>query len=377
MKFWDMDLEDGRCFLNYGIPGGSCIETTLNDAQTLFVVGHSERSAEYHFSGRDTIASLLEHVAFEGRTRRLVVMVGESEQPKETLLKDLRTREVHLAPAVRLSQFPRVQDVGQGPFGNVYKTKNEQAVKIIRREEAEVDAKDEEALDREIERISSIHHETLLCLRGYVPANAPKDPPAILTDYMSRGSLRRLLEGETPPGWDGVQKLIVLYGVSVGMLILERNRIIHGDLKPSNVLLNEALEPKVADFALSKFVDVSRIAFGVQDVVTLSYMAPEVLDGKSLDRDADVYAYGILVYATITKRVPYEGVTCDSLRAEVTGGKRPDLPGDVNPKWRDLIERCWNRDPLMRPGWKWICEELGSGKFVRGFRPDDASRFAE
>jgi serine/threonine protein kinase len=238
---------------------------------------------------------------------------------------------------------------------------------------------------REVEILSSVEHETLLSLRGYVPVDSERGGgPAILTDFVSGGSLGDLLKKEQakkiPSGWDDVQKLIVLYGISVGMLILQRNNIIHRNLKPNNILLNEAGEPKVADFGLWKLVDANKTASRTTDASTSSYMAPEVLSGRPWKWVVDVYSFGILVYTMITKQIPYEGKgfeTAITLAMLVVKGTRPDLPANLDMKWRCLIENCWSGSPDARPSWSQICQRLGGIEFVSSFNHSDRSKFLE
>jgi serine/threonine protein kinase len=164
------------------------------------------------------------------------------------------------------------------------------------------------------------------------------------------------------------------------MLILFRNGIIHRDLKPDNILLNENFEPKVGDFGLSKFVDVSQAASQTKDIGTPSYMAPEMLSGLPYNWAVDVYAYGIVAYATITKRVPYEGKSFPSivvLAMQVVTGTRPDLPDGIEVNRRSLIEECWSAKASDRPRWDMICQRLGSKEFIKGFAESDRMKFIE
>jgi serine/threonine protein kinase len=287
--------------------------------------------------------------------------------------------------AVELSSFKKINDIGEGAFGILYSARDPRTGRIVAVKLLKCDVISESAkknFQREVEILASIEHETLLSLRGYVPLSGGR--PAILTDYMSGGSLGRLLKMEREmkisSGWDDIQKLIVLYGISVGMLILHRNEIIHRDLKPDNILLNDCFEPKVADFGLSKFVDASKAASQTKNIGTPSYMAPEMLSEGPYDWAVDVYAYGILVYTTITKRVPYEGkrfASSITLGIKVLEGIRPDLPEDLDVKWRTLIEDCWQEEPTVRPSWEQICRRLGSVEFLRGFNELDRSKFIE
>jgi serine/threonine protein kinase len=163
------------------------------------------------------------------------------------------------------------------------------------------------------------------------------------------------------------------------MSILHRNGILHRDLMRDNILLNESFELKVADFGLSKFVDVDKPMSQTNDIGTPAYMAPELLAGEPYNGSVDVYAYGILVYTTITKRIPYggKGLTSIALGIQVIKGVRPDIPSDVPVRWQRLIEGCWSGDPRSRPGWDYICQRLRSIEFHRSFDKSARSRFIE
>jgi serine/threonine protein kinase len=178
--------------------------------------------------------------------------------------------------------------------------------------------------------------------------------------------------------WGEVQQLIVVYGVAVGMMLLHRSRIVHRDLKPENVLLNENLEPRIADFGLAKFLDVAVAANQTADVGTVLYKAPEMLLDEEYDFSVDVYAYGILIYATVTGMVRWEGCKgALEIFGKVTAGTRPVISPGLDQKWRDLIKRCWDQDAPRRPSFEWICPELGGTEFICGFSESDRAKFRE
>jgi serine/threonine protein kinase len=110
------------------------------------------------------------------------------------------------------------------------------------------------------------------------------------------------------------------------------------------------------------------------------YMAPEIHRGEQYDWAVDVYAYGVLVYATIVGKEPYEGSTfptATSLAIKVIGGLRPVIPDDVAAKWQTLMRQCWDNDPTHRPNFEEICRLLSSSDFVGDLNEGEASRFSD
>jgi serine/threonine protein kinase len=281
-----------------------------------------------------------------------------------------------------LSSLTNIKQIGQGAFGKLYsatdsRTRKPVAVKILPKEE--LGGQYAAHFEREVDILASADHETLLGLRGYIPGNAlTGEPPAILTDFMGGGSLQSLLDSGRKT--DAVEKLVVLYGIAVGMMILHRNRIIHRDLSPDNFLLNKELEPKVADFGLSKFVDTANAMEQTIFGGTPRYMAPEIHEGHQYDWAVDVYAYGVLLYATIVGKEPYDGMTfptASSFGIKVISGLRPAIPDDFDAKWQTLMKQCWDGEANARPKFEDICRRLGSREFMEGLDDAQASMFSE
>jgi small GTP-binding protein len=108
---------------------------------------------------------------------------------------------------------------------------------------------------------------------------------------------------------------------------------------------------------------------------TLLYMAPEIHNGNDFDFSVDVYAYGILMYSVISGKSPYEGVPIQSQYAfahRVIGGQRPDIPKDVDKKWKNLMEACWSSSAKRRPTFEDICRTMCTTTFTKSA---DAARF--
>jgi myosin-5 len=271
---------------------------------------------------------------------------------------------------VRLADFPKIRDIGRGSFGVVYCARDlrngcEVAVKVIDNDFTE--EWDRIAFTREAEILAGVDHPTLLGFRGWVPLNE-SDPPAILTEFMPRGSLKNLLDLEakhqSPPEWDSTRKFIALYGTAIGMLILHTNQIIHRDLKPENILLNDQFEPKVGDFGLSKVMPESSQAQQTICSGTPYYMAPEIWEGSDYSFPVDVYAFGILVYVAVTLTSEFPGAKAAlAIGKRVMAGERPPIPESVGHNWKELITSCWDRGPENRPTFEQIVRKMCSEEF--------------
>ena len=287
---------------------------------------------------------------------------------------------------VKITDFEKIENIGSGAFGRLYrardrKTGKEYAVKILTNNLD--DPNERKMFMREVEILASLDHPCLLSLRGFVPYQKKGDEAAIITEYMKGGSLQAVInkeaKGTPPPGWDDTHKLIVLYGVAVGMYVLRSKRIIHRDLKPDNILLNENFEPKVADFGMSKFVEKGATMYQTVQGGTAIFMAPEIYEGDSYDYSVDVYAYGMLVYCTLTGITPFSDCATPFLISQkVCKGERPPIPSYINESWRALIEACWDQSPAQRPSFEQIVTELASVNFATGsVNPDVFRKYQE
>jgi NIMA (never in mitosis gene a)-related kinase len=91
-------------------------------------------------------------------------------------------------------------------------------------------------------------------------------------------------------------------------MVLHDNRILHRDLKPDNVLLNARLEPRVADFGLSKFVEAGATRMQTVQAGTIPFMAPQIYESAAYSFPVDVYAYGALLYVCVTGQDFFPGI---------------------------------------------------------------------
>jgi len=138
---------------------------------------------------------------------------------------------------------------------------------------------------------------------------ACKKPPVycIITEYMSQGNLRMYLNKKEPYSLSLEIIIRLALDISRGMEYLHSQGVIHRDLKSSNLLLDDDLRAKVADFGTSCLETRCRKSKGNSG--TYRWMAPEMVKEKPYTRKVDVYSFGIVLWELTTSLLPFQGMT--------------------------------------------------------------------
>ncbi|XP_034071616.1 ankyrin repeat and protein kinase domain-containing protein 1-like isoform X2 [Gymnodraco acuticeps] len=196
--------------------------------------------------------------------------------------------------------------------------------------------------------------------QGCPPGKGPfTQHQGIVMEFMEGGSVQSLQEYlRGPPRWPLVFRLS--HEVAQGMNFIHKENLMHQDLKPSNVLLNDYLNAKIADFGLSR-VSASTSNSNKEKTGAIGgsykYMPPEALESASYEpvRSFDVYSYGILLWTIATGKDPYPLGNYDRVASSIPLGHRPCCKGIEQMKVDGLKElillmkRCWDGSPNKRP----------------------------
>ena len=229
------------------------------------------------------------------------------------------------------------------------------------------ESSDQERLLREVIILKSLKHNSILSFKGFNLYDFDRRPqPTIITEYMRNGSLEDLLtkvrSGKTPTNWNETKKYICIVGIAAAMRYLHRSNIIHLDLKPANVLLDDNLYPKVCDFGLSRAYLHNLGLKVAQKEGTLLYKAPETFRGCNRTEKVDIYSFAILSYEVSTGLMPYGPCKPNdiSMNRLISAQARPEFKNDcnVNPKFQELIKQCWSENPNDRPSFDYIYDSL-------------------
>ncbi|CAI0410675.1 unnamed protein product [Linum tenue] len=280
----------------------------------------------------------------------------ESKQMKHSS-NDLHLEDEDLD--IRWSELVVREKIGEGSFGTVHRAEwrgSEVAVKIL----AEQDFHPEHLKEflAEVAIMKRLRHPNIVLFMGAVT-----HPPhlSIVTEYLSRGSLHKLLhKPEARLMLDERQRLNMASDVAKGMNYLHQLRppIVHRDLKSPNLLVDSTYTVKVCDFGLSRpkantYLS-SKTAAG-----TPEWMAPEVLRNEQSNEKSDVYSFGVVLWELATLQQPWK----DLKQAQVIGavgfkGQKLQIPDNINPGVAALIEACLANDPSHRPSFSYIVEAL-------------------
>ena len=195
-----------------------------------------------------------------------------------------------------------LDELGRGAFGTVFKgvIPNGRRVVAIRRLENVV-AEGEREFRKEMKAIGRTYHKNLVKLYGYCHDGNNR---LLVYEYMSNGSLAKFLfESERKPSWE--EKTRIALNVARGILYLHEEcetQIIHCDIKPENILMDEHKCAKIADFGLAKLLmpNQTRTYTGIRG--TRGYVAPEWHGNLPITAKADVYSFGIMLFEIICGR---------------------------------------------------------------------------
>lgn len=186
----------------------------------------------------------------------------------------------------------------------------------------------------------------VLHLNGFIAS-----PQTLIYDYSNIScTLEETLEAErisnAPKNWNNTTKTIVLFGIAEGMRQLHSKRIMHRNLKPSNIFLDSNYYPFIADAGFIR--EYSRNPL---------YTAPEILAGNEYKSKVDVFAFGMICYHVLATRPPFDSkLSYQDIKEKIINGERPNIPTTIPQPFANLIQSCWKPESSSRPSFSKIVE---------------------
>jgi serine/threonine protein kinase len=251
-----------------------------------------------------------------------------------------------------------------GPLSTVYKAKwrnSDIALKLVRKG-SNVEPNRMNGLLSEVSILQQLRHPNIVSLMAVCQDISKSEVNfGILTEYCARGSLYHLLH--EVHGLRQVQlivKLPIVLDIANGMSFLHGSRIFHRDLKSGNILIDNTGRAKIADFGLSKLVDMSMThVTGV--IGSVEWTAPEIFQEEGYHDSADVYSFGVILWEVLMNEIPWQNKSHAQVIAAILRGQtllssvvRNQFPSAID----SLLQQCLQHEQKLRPNFLAIKERL-------------------
>ena len=182
-----------------------------------------------------------------------------------------------------------------------------------------------------------------------------KDPKTndftMVMNYAGNGSLRHHLNNSFN-SMDWNKKLFILQDIASGLKEIHDNGLIHHDFHCGNILNDyDGIDTYITDLGLCQPANEKTSQTDEKNIYgVLPYVAPEVLRGKEYTQASDIYGFGIIAYEVCTGLPPYHDVSHEEpLAIRICQGLRPKSNYKIPQLILDIIQQCWDADPLKRP----------------------------
>lgn len=295
------------------------------------------------------------------RADKIVARVGEDFEKVKKLEENKATAK--LAEGAKKAEtlfgtYELLEKIGSGGFGEVHLVKNDKGdtlalKKPIDKESEKYFRKNEKTIDAilklEHPNIVKVHH-----------VEARSDTPYEVSEYIEGGDLEaKIIKAKMSTK----EALKLLAGIAEGLAYAHSKELVHGDVKPKNILLTKDGVPKVADFDSARALDEEAIKLSMsltksvdKVIVTMEYSAPEVLRKKSpATKQSDVYSFGALAFRILA------GVTKNEANKSLKE-YRKDLPDDVI----SMVQKCLELNPQDRyQNMKEVVDVIGHEEAIR------------
>ena len=266
-----------------------------------------------------------------------------------------------------ISHYKVIEKIGQGGMGEVYratdtKLNRDVALKILPEQFAS-DPQRMGKFQREAEVLASLNHSNIGHIYGLEDAGATK---ALVLELIPGPTLAdRIAQGPIPVE----ETLKIALQIAEGVEAAHEKGVIHRDLKPANIKITPEGQVKILDFGLAKALEGELPASDLSQSLTLTnaatlagvilgtaaYMSPEQARGKTVDKRADIWAFGAVLFEMQTGRRTFEGEDVTDTLASVlkSDPQWKALSAETPPVLRRLLERCLMRDEQAAAARHW------------------------
>ncbi|KAL4361262.1 hypothetical protein GQ457_04G002210 [Hibiscus cannabinus] len=204
--------------------------------------------------------------------------------------------------------FAEENVIGEGGYGIVFRGVLQDGSVVAVKSLLNNKGQAEKEFNVEVEAIGKVRHKNLVGLVGYCTEGVQR---ILVYEYVDNGNLEQWLHGDVGPvsplTWDIRMKIAI--GTAKGLAYLHEGlepKVVHRDVKSSNILLDKKWNPKVSDFGLAKLLGSEASYVTTRVMGTFGYVSPEYASTGMLNEGSDVYSFGVLLMEIITGRSPID-----------------------------------------------------------------------
>ncbi|KAK8883703.1 hypothetical protein M9Y10_042801 [Tritrichomonas musculus] len=288
----------------------------------------------------------------------------ENSQLKENLisLKSKEQQHSHSQPPEKsfrilgeeeIQNLDKLEDIGSGGGGKVTKVAKKELYALKQMIVNDLNATKVRNFIQEYEIMNILHHPNVLDAIGIFMSSA-SIPPCILLEYCPT-NLQKAVESMS---FSNTETVKVIYQIAEGMKYIHSKKVIHRDLKPTNILLSSDGTVKICDFGISKLMTIEEQTM-TRGLGSQKFMAPEILNEEdNYDEKVDVYSFGVVVFFVLSS-----GQLPKIKLFDIPKGKKAEIPPSFTEFSKNLINDCWNLDPKDRPSFEEIVDRMIKNNF--------------
>lgn len=250
-------------------------------------------------------------------------------------------------PATLANRYKLEEPIGEGSFASTYRATDTKllrtvAVKILRAHHAADDGFSTR-FEREAQAAAQVSHPNVVQVHDY---GRDDEHMFIVMHYVSGPTLAEHIRSRDHLPVSEVVRIVSQ--ILDGLAAIHAAGIVHRDIKPQNVLLEEDLTPRLGDFGVASSSQAMTLTQTGMTIGTAAYMAPEQATGEPAGPQADLYAVGVILYELLTGRLPFSGGNSVQVMYQHVNDP-PPRPSEINPHIPPALEEVIMRALAKRP----------------------------
>ena len=247
----------------------------------------------------------------------------------------------------RIGRYERLQRIGRGAMGTVYRAHDPHidrtiAIKVLLVDD---DPGLRERFQQEVRAAGTLSHQHIVGVHDFGNVDGR---PYIVMEYVDGRTLSDVLR-------DGdaltlTQKLRLMQQLCSALDYAHARGVVHRDIKPANLMIDQRGDLKVVDFGIAKLGDLQLTRTG-NVLGTLTYMSPEQIEGRNVDRRSDIFSVGIVLYELLSSRHAFEGDTPSTIIRAIIHDQPvalTELLPDLDPELDRIVRKALQKDPAHR-----------------------------